>query len=72
MEVFKLDLRLEMKDPKRRKRLGEFSPFCEDRDTNDSKKAGTNLRPPNNQILIGFSISFRKGMVSEIAFPKLA
>lgn len=72
MEVLMLDLRLEMKDPKRRKRLGEFSPFCEDRAANDSKKAGTNLHPPNNQILNGFSISFRRSMVSEIAFPKLA
>jgi hypothetical protein len=45
MEVFKLDLRLEMKDPKRRKRLGEFSPFCEDRDANDLKKGGHKSAP---------------------------
>lgn len=50
MEVLMLDLRLEMKDPKRRKRLGEFSPFCEDRAANDPKKADTNLRPPWNRF----------------------
>lgn len=50
MEVFKLDLRLEMKDPKSRKRLGEFSPFCEDRDANDPKKDGHKSVPAMESI----------------------
>lgn len=50
MEVLMLDLRFEMKDQKRRKVLGEFSPFCEDSAVNDPKKDGHKSAPAMESI----------------------